>query len=59
MPYQFEVYQDNAGEWRWRFKAPSGEIMADSGEGYTNKADCRNGLESVQKNAVSADVVEF
>lgn len=29
-----EVYQDNAGEWRWRRKAGNGEIVADSGEGY-------------------------
>lgn len=33
------VYQDNAGEWRWRRVAPNGEIIADSGESYTRMAD--------------------
>jgi len=29
-----ELYQDDAGEWRWRRKAANGEIVAVSGEGY-------------------------
>ena len=36
---QTEVYQDAAGEWRWRRKGPNGEIIADSGEGYTRQED--------------------
>jgi len=35
-----DVYQDQAGEWRWRLKAANGRIVADSGEGYGNQADC-------------------
>jgi uncharacterized protein YegP (UPF0339 family) len=31
------VYQDEAGEWRWRRQADNGEIVATSGEGYTDK----------------------
>jgi hypothetical protein len=30
------LYQDTAGEWRWRFIA-NGNIMADSAEGYTRR----------------------
>ena len=34
---RIEVYRDGASEWRWRFIAPNGRIMADSGEGYRTK----------------------
>lgn len=54
----FELYQDNAGEWRWRLVATNGNIIADSGEGYDRKATARNGLESVMRNAPGAIVVE-
>lgn len=50
---KFEVYQDKAGEFRFRLKARNGEIIATS-EGYTAKAGCLNGVESVQKNASDA-----
>jgi uncharacterized protein YegP (UPF0339 family) len=33
---KFEVYSDSKGEWRWRFKADNGRIIADSAEGYNN-----------------------
>ena len=49
---KFEVYTDNAGEFRFRLKAKNGEIIA-TGEGYKAKASCMNGIESVKKNADS------
>lgn len=54
---KFEVYEDNAGEYRFRLKAMNGQIIA-TGEGYTTKANCMNGIESVKKNAADAEVVE-
>lgn len=33
------VYQDAAGEWRWHLIAANGRIIADSGEGYADRAD--------------------
>ncbi len=54
---KFEVYEDKAGEFRFRLKARNGEIIATS-EGYAAKASCLNGIESVRKNAVDAAVVE-
>lgn len=54
---KFEMYQDKAGEYRFRLKARNGEIIAVS-EGYTAKAGCLNGIESVQKNAPEAEIVE-
>lgn len=54
---KFEMYQDKAGEYRFRLKAKNGEIIAVS-EGYTTKAACENGIESVRKNAPDA-VIEY
>ena len=52
---KFEMYQDKAGEYRFRLKARNGEIIGVS-EGYTAKASCLNGIESVRKNAAEAEV---
>ena len=54
---KFEVYTDKAGEFRCRLKARNGEPIARS-EGYTAKANCLNGLESVRKNAPDAPIVK-
>ena len=32
------VYRDEAGEYRWTAKAANGRKVADSGEGYVNRA---------------------
>ena len=56
MAAEFEVYRDNAGEYRWRLQANNNEIVADSNEGYTTKASCLNGIEVVRKIADSAPV---
>ena len=53
---KFEVYQDKAGEFRFRLKAGNGEIIA-VGEGYKAKASCLNCIESIRKNAPEAEVV--
>lgn len=54
---KFEVYADKAGEFRFRLKATNGQVIAVS-EGYKALASCLNGIESVKKNAVDAEVVE-
>ena len=54
---KFEMYQDKAGEYRFRLKARNGEIIGVS-EGYTTKANCVNSVESVKKNAADAEIVE-
>ncbi|MBN1432025.1 MAG: YegP family protein [Methanomicrobiaceae archaeon] len=57
MTAKFEVYTDNAGEYRFRLKAPNGKIIA-VGEGYSSKSACLNGIESIKKNAPNAPVEE-
>ena len=54
---KFEIYEDKAGEFRFRLKARNGEIILSS-EGYKAKASCKNGIESVRKNASEAKVEE-
>ena len=54
---KFELYEDKAGEFRFRLKAKNGEVIATS-EGYKTKASCENGIASVKKNAPDAEVVE-
>ena len=52
---KFEVYQDKAGEYRFRLKATNGQVIV-TGEGYKAKVSCMNGVESVKKNAPDAEV---
>lgn len=52
---KFEIYLDKAGEFRFRLKATNGQIIAVS-EGYKAMAGCKNGIESVKKNAADAAI---
>ncbi|WP_284011053.1 YegP family protein [Haloarcula pelagica] len=53
----FEVYEDTAGKWRWRLRAENGEIVADSGQGYSNRSKAMDGLERVQNYAADAGLL--
>ncbi len=53
---KYEIYKDKKGDFRFRLKAANGEIILAS-EGYTAKASCKNGIESVAANAPQAEVV--
>jgi len=55
---KFEVYKDAAGKFRFRLVAPNGQTIA-VGEAYESKASCKNGIESVKKNAPLALVVDL
>ncbi len=52
---KFEIYTDKAGEFRFRLKARNGQTIAVS-EGYKKLDSCKNGVESVRKNAADAPV---
>lgn len=56
MKEKFEIYKDHRGEFRFRLKAPNGEIIAVSGEGFTSKQSCQKSIEAVRKYAVSAQI---
>ena len=41
----YVMYRDTAGQYRWRCLAGNNRTIADSGESYYNKADCRTALD--------------
>ena len=54
---KFEMYIDKSGEYRFRLKATNGQTIATS-EGYSAKAGCLNGIDSVKRNAPDAEIDE-
>ena len=54
---KFELYQDKAGDYRFRLKATNGQVIATS-ENYESKKSCENGIQSVKNNAPEAEVTE-
>jgi uncharacterized protein YegP (UPF0339 family) len=49
------VYKDRIGQWRWQLVHNSnGKIIADSGEGYVQKADCIHGINITSTSGGSA-----
>lgn len=55
MAGKFVVYEDKAGEFRFRLKAGNGEIVA-SGESYPTRAGAHAGCEAVQRAADGASI---
>jgi uncharacterized protein YegP (UPF0339 family) len=51
---KFEIYQDNAGDFRWRFQSNSGKVLAVSGEGYNNRANCEHAIILIKREAPQA-----
>lgn len=54
--YEIFLYKDVKGEWRWRFVAPNGEIVAISSEGYTRKANAKRAIEIVSMEFARAKI---
>lgn len=52
----YRIYQDAAGEWRWRLVAVNGKIVADSGEGYTRASDAERAAQTASYLAATATV---
>lgn len=59
MASYFEMYQQASNnQWRWRFVASNGKIIAMSSEAYHNKADCRHGIDLIKAEGPGAPVIE-
>ena len=52
---KFVVSTRKNGEFQFNLKAGNGQVILSS-EGYTTRAACDNGIESVKKNAPDASV---
>ncbi len=51
----FELYEDTAGEHRWRLRHRNGRVLADSAEGYAERNGAEKGIHSVKRNAPNAE----
>ena len=58
MAAKFEIYKGKIGDFYWRLTQANGQIIADSGEGYTTKVNAIHGVNSVKENAPKAPVEE-
>jgi len=47
---KFEIKTDKAGKFRFNLKAGNGQVILSS-QGYSTKAACENGIESVRTNS--------
>jgi len=54
-PY-FDLYNDVEGEWRWRFRAHDGRILAESRESFATEEDCKAAIENLRREAPNAPV---
>ena len=52
----FELFEDSAGQWRWRLVHDNGNIIADGGQGYASKQKAKQGLHSVKQNVRGAEI---
>lgn len=59
MAATFELYKDVKGQYRWRLRHENGNIIADSGEGYSSKPGAKNGIRSVRENAPTAPIEDL
>jgi len=55
---QFEIYLDKSEQYRFRLRAPNGEIIAVS-EAYKTRDGCKNGIASVKENAPKAVIQDL
>jgi uncharacterized protein YegP (UPF0339 family) len=56
---KFEIARDKSNEYRWHLRADNGKIIADSAEGYKDKADCEHGIQLVKQEAPTATIKDL
>ncbi len=52
---KWEIYLDKGGYYRFRLSASNGSCVCHS-QGYTNKANCKNGIQSIIRTAKTAEI---
>lgn len=55
---KYEVYLDNAAQFRYRLLAANGQNIAIAEEGYATKQGCLNGIDAISRAAADAEVDE-
>ena len=54
---EFEIYEGDDEDFRWRLQAANNQPIAVSSEGYENKGDCRRAITLVKRDAPDAPVI--
>lgn len=54
---RLQVYQDQAGEWRWRLRAANSGIVCDSSEGYKTRHGAVQAVEALYRILAAAEIV--
>lgn len=49
----YVLYKDTANHWRWTLFAANNRKIANSGEGYWNKADCQSAINLVKRSGLA------
>jgi uncharacterized protein YegP (UPF0339 family) len=52
----FEIYEDERLEFRWRFKANNERILAESAGGYNNPANCEHAIILVKQQVANSRI---
>jgi uncharacterized protein YegP (UPF0339 family) len=52
---KWEIYKDKGGQYRFRLSASNGSCICHS-QGYTSKASCKNGIESIIRTVKNAKI---
>ncbi len=55
--WKVEIYEDKAGEWRWRLKSSNGSIVASSNEHFYSESNAKRAAENMMRHAGSAEIV--
>ncbi|MEA5031313.1 MAG: DUF1508 domain-containing protein [Sphaerochaeta sp.] len=55
---KYEVYLDNASQFRYRLLASNGQNIAMAEEGYATKQGCFSGIDAINRAAVDAEIDE-
>ena len=52
--WNYEVYADTGGSYRWRAKANNGQTVASSGESFYDRSNAQRAADNVKNNAGGA-----
>ncbi|MDV7350351.1 HVO_2922 family protein [Halorubrum distributum] len=55
----FELFADNADEWRFRLRHDNGNVVGDSGEGYASKSNAKRALAKLRDHVAAADYLRI
>lgn len=59
MTVKFELYEDNAAEYRWRLRDSSDRILAVSSQGYEDKSECYGDVNLVKQLSPKAYIADL